>query len=107
MDSRDRFEAWLKSVGNYSSSDFEMEDWDNQPYVSGDIQNDWEAWQACESSRRVNHTDICIALRELHCSSDDTEAAHAMADKLLCDMLERLGYNEVVDAYKIIDKWYA
>lgn len=45
-------------------------------------------------------------LRE--CVEDgDTECAHAAADGLLCDLLNELGYQEVVGVYMRIDKWYA
>ena len=32
--------------------------------------------------------------------------AHAMADKLLCYALEKLGYKEGVEIFKNIPKWY-
>ena len=37
----------------------------------------------------------------------DTEEAHPLADDILCDALELLGYNELVKIYKKIHKWYA
>ena len=37
----------------------------------------------------------------------DVEVAHAEADKVLCELLEKLGYGEVVEAWKKIPKWYA
>jgi hypothetical protein len=37
----------------------------------------------------------------------DREAAHILADGLLCQLLTHLGYTEVVEAYEKIDKWYA
>ena len=40
-------------------------------------------------------------------SSDDTEAAHAEADRVLCQFLTELGYPDLVAAYQLIDKWYA
>ena len=39
--------------------------------------------------------------------SGDTEASHGEADDILCDFLIHLGYDEVVEEYKKIDKWYA
>lgn len=35
------------------------------------------------------------------------EAAHACVDSVLCDLLRDLGYEEVVDLYRQIPKWYA
>lgn len=37
----------------------------------------------------------------------DTEIAHSDADDILCDLLSLLGYNEVVEEYNKIGKWYA
>ena len=39
--------------------------------------------------------------------NDDTEGAHYDADGLLCELLRKLGYNELVDKYIEVDKWYA
>lgn len=35
------------------------------------------------------------------------EADHVEADNLLCDLLEELGYTEVVDTYTKLPKWYS
>lgn len=45
-------------------------------------------------------------LRELQ-SSDDIETAHVLADNILCEILETLGYDGIVNEYTKIDKWYA
>jgi len=37
----------------------------------------------------------------------DCEMAHEDADLALCEMLTALGYDEVVAAWKRVDKWYA
>lgn len=39
--------------------------------------------------------------------NDDTEQAHVNADKILCELLEKLGYKEVVDKYNEVSGWYA
>ena len=36
----------------------------------------------------------------------DTEAAHAEADKLLCEMLKQLGYGAGVKVFEDMDRWY-
>ena len=38
---------------------------------------------------------------------DDKEDAHILADKVLCDLLESLGYVEIVEEFNSIHKWYA
>ena len=37
----------------------------------------------------------------------DTEGAHGMADDLMCQLLEELGYEEGVKIFKNAEKWYA
>ena len=37
----------------------------------------------------------------------DTEAAHGDADDVLCRLLSSLGYQDVVDEWEKVDKWYA
>lgn len=37
----------------------------------------------------------------------DPENAHNRADKALCDFLTSLGYQQVVDEWKKVEKWYA
>lgn len=42
------------------------------------------------------------------CQEDgDQEMAHINADAVLCDLLRDLGYEEVVQAWADVDKWYA
>jgi hypothetical protein len=48
----------------------------------------------------------CKQLKKLQISTD-TECAHVDADDLLCELLNRLGFEEVVEAFNDIDKWYA
>ena len=37
----------------------------------------------------------------------DIEAAHSKADDILCEVLDKLGYTEIVELYNGIEKWYA
>lgn len=37
----------------------------------------------------------------------DKEMAHIFADDALCDLLIELGFDEIVNEYNTIDKWYA
>lgn len=47
----------------------------------------------------------------LHLQEDgvavDTETNHIDADNALCELLSYLGYDEIVDLYQQVDKWYA
>lgn len=38
---------------------------------------------------------------------DDIEVAHYLADEVMCDLLESLGYVEIVEEFNSIHKWYA
>lgn len=40
-------------------------------------------------------------------NNDDPEHNHGEADRILCDLLDSLGYQEIVTAYNKITKWYA
>ena len=40
-------------------------------------------------------------------NNHDTEVAHGIADSVLAELLISLGYEDVVDAYHEVDKWYA
>ena len=40
-------------------------------------------------------------------SDGDIESAHAVADRVLCDLLTSLGHASVVETYGKIKKWYA
>lgn len=37
----------------------------------------------------------------------DWEANHVEADKILCDLLDSIGYDDIVNEWKKIGKWYA
>lgn len=38
---------------------------------------------------------------------NDPECDHPSADGILCEILEKLGYGNIVKEYDKIDKWYA
>ena len=50
-------------------------------------------------------TRYATILREIQ--GWDVEAAHNRADKVLCELLTELGFNDVVIAFEEIPKWYA
>ena len=37
----------------------------------------------------------------------DAEVPHILADDVLCELLRGLGYQDVIDAYEAVNKWYA
>lgn len=49
--------------------------------------------------------EVIARLKALH--NGDPEESHTEGDRILCDLLVSLGYKEVVEEWKKIDKWYA
>ena len=41
------------------------------------------------------------------CWSKNTEFKHAAMDRIMCDLLRQLGYEEGVDIFEDTRKWYA
>lgn len=41
------------------------------------------------------------------CFNDDTELGHFHADKVLCDVLDELGFQELTAMFDKLGKWYA
>lgn len=56
--------------------------------------------------QKAEIAEAIYQLKDLQ-SSNDTEAAHAEADDILCTLLDVLGCKEVVKEYKAVPKWYA
>lgn len=54
----------------------------------------------------INREEYIEKLRKLN-ELDDAEAGHAEADDLLVEILIKLGYQDIVDEYESINKWYA
>lgn len=41
------------------------------------------------------------------CMTDDPERDHEKGDRILCELLEELGFSKVIEAYNEIFKWHA
>ncbi len=52
------------------------------------------------------HPSYLERLKELQ-ESGDAEYAHGEADDILCDILKDLGFEEIVEAWDKVPKWYA
>ena len=46
-------------------------------------------------------------LLELSKDTFDIEGIHVEGDRILCEILHLLGYDDIVSAYEKIQKWYA
>jgi len=40
-------------------------------------------------------------------NNSDPEMAHINADDILCELLDELGYADLVDIYNKVEKWHA
>ena len=60
-------------------------------------------FQGMDSNKRNEYLNKMKSLQD----NIDTEVAHAYADGILCDILNELGYSDIVEAWEQIDKWYA
>ena len=38
---------------------------------------------------------------------NDTEGRHEMADELMCELLEAMGYEEGIEIFDDMEKWYS
>ena len=56
-------------------------------------------------NKKLSHEAI-TGLRALQ-GIGDPEKAHGNADDVLCELLKRLGYDDVVDEWEKVEKWYA
>ncbi|MDG0556530.1 hypothetical protein [Klebsiella quasipneumoniae] len=54
----------------------------------------------------MSREEAIAKLKTLH-TLRDKEIAHCNADGIICELLESLGYGDVVKEYDKIDKWYA
>jgi precorrin isomerase len=51
--------------------------------------------------------EMAIARLKAEQDNGDKEAAHGNADAVLVDLLSALGYDDVVDEWAKVGKWYA
>jgi len=52
-------------------------------------------------------SDESVKRLQAEVDNTDIESAHRNADNVLCELLEKLGYKEVVEKYNEVSKWYA
>ena len=48
----------------------------------------------------------CLHRMKALINDDDREEAHIKADRILCKILHAIGFDDVVEAFNEIDKWY-
>ena len=52
-------------------------------------------------------SDEMVKRLQVEVDNFDPEGTHGNADDILCELLETLGYKEVVNKYNEVTKWYA
>lgn len=57
--------------------------------------------------RRLYLKRLQTIVEESRSVGADVEAARTEADEILCDILDMLEFEDIVEAYKAIEKWYA
>jgi len=61
-----------------------------------------------DESLKPDRISLAVAaLSELQNENGDIEVQHSMADAILCGLLKALGYDDVVEAWAKVPKWYA
>jgi hypothetical protein len=53
------------------------------------------------------HDEYIRKLKVFQEPGTDIEIGHSYGDELLCDLLIELGYKDVVEEWRKIEKWYA
>ena len=56
---------------------------------------------------RKSLSEITIKKLQAQVENDNTEDAHYNADGILCDLLKKLGYKDVVEVFHEVSKWYS
>ena len=59
-----------------------------------------------DETEKINIEEIKAKLKELQ-QSDDVEQSHYEADQIICNLLNDLGYKDILKEYNKISKWYA
>lgn len=67
----------------------------------------WQELNECIESTDMTPEAAIELLNEITGNNWEEESAHGFADDILCMLLERLGHQNVVEAYHRVHKWYA
>lgn len=55
----------------------------------------------------MSHEEVIVSLKDILAYGQDPEVDHETADDILCEFLSELGYDDVVNLYQQVHKWYA
>ena len=79
----------------------------NDPEILASIEETKAKEQLIKEKIKSVSVDNAAELLKYINDNCDTEMAHVYADRVLCMLLGNLGYDEIVNAYENIEKWYA
>lgn len=79
----------------------------SQCYADSAPDNKLSGLRTKEIEMRKALSDEMVKRLQEEVNNDDTECAHRNADYILCELLEKLGYKDVVEKYNKVSKWYA
>ena len=60
-----------------------------------------------EYEKEFSSKGFANKMRRIERDNNYPELAHYLADKLMCELLRELGYDEGVDIFERIQKWYS
>lgn len=64
--------------------------------------------QAIIGDRLLTPEEFALAMRTLADENEfDRESAHDLADKLMCGLLQRMGYADGIEVFVEMEKWYS
>lgn len=79
-------------------------DFNNIVVYQKEIYDDVRAFEDGISNNKI-FTYYADKMRELN--ECEEEIGHSMADKLLCEVLDNLGFTEMVKEFNKLTKWYS
>ena len=95
---RERFEAWMKSLG---SSDANLERWDRNTdqYGSGVAQAAWEGWQASRRTALEDAAKVCdsleaLALEDMALENDERFGVYAKKYRIAARRIRALAASD-------------
>ena len=62
-----------------------------------------------DHNHQANVKKYVAKLKKINASDENrgAEYTHVDADRILCELLRKLGYSDVVDVWKDVPKWYS
>lgn len=104
------FSVWDESLDKPCSDEFKVRKWDSTEWIEPTVDLLEEPYTLVDMLEPNTHNALDNMYAERiqdSCQSGDTKRDHVKADDIVCNLLEELGFNKVVEAYEDVDKLYA